>query len=147
MTSFDTPRFRWACRGPGETIRWVGLSRAISSDRDLVVPKTSHLQPAIDLAQPLDEVVGEGVVVIDQDESWKAEQRAGFAGSLHFTPLSTLTPALSQRERGQYIPQETTAAPGFHPEPLCWPLARFATRWSRWEIGEIWLLCTCRVAI
>ena len=49
------------------------------------------------------------------------------AGSLHFTTL------LFRMAR-----QETTAAPGFHPEPLCWPLARFATRWSRWEIGEIW---------
>ena len=45
---------------------------------DLVVPVDLDVQPIVDLPQSLDEVVGEGVVVIDEeDHGGQTEERAG----------------------------------------------------------------------
>ena len=46
-------------------------------DRDLVVAKDLDFQPGRNLAQPLDEVVGEAVVVIDQDEHARIIKNGG----------------------------------------------------------------------
>ena len=50
-----------------------GLQAAISSRRDLVVADDLHRQGRVDLPEPLHEVVGERVVVVDQeDHGWSS---------------------------------------------------------------------------
>ena len=56
-------------QGPGEMTMWVGLRSSTCVDGHLVVAEDlASSAPGVDLAQLLDEVVGEGVVVIDQDD-------------------------------------------------------------------------------
>ena len=54
--------------GPGEMITRSGLRLEHLVDRDLVVAKDLDVERRIDLAQPLHEVVGERVVVVDDDD-------------------------------------------------------------------------------
>ena len=54
--------------GPGEMIRWVGCVGLDLVERDLVVADDPQVEPRVDLAEPLDQVVGERVVVVDQED-------------------------------------------------------------------------------
>ena len=65
--------------GPGEMISCAGLQREDFVDRDLVVAIDANLERRIDLAQPLHEVVGERIVVVDELDhgAIEAEQGSG----------------------------------------------------------------------
>ena len=54
--------------GPGEITRWVGAQRLDARHVDRVVAADLHLGPQ--LAEVLDQVVGEAVVVVDHDDPW-----------------------------------------------------------------------------
>ena len=56
-------------QGPGDSTMPLGFELQHLGDRDLVVAE--HLAAAPELAQEVDEVIGEAVVVIDQDEHGK----------------------------------------------------------------------------
>ena len=62
--------------GPGEMIRCDGFHASISSTRDLIVALDPQLDRRIDLAQSLDQVVGEGIVVIDEEDHVRYSQAA-----------------------------------------------------------------------
>ena len=69
-------------QGPGEMIRCVGPQRGDFVERDPIVAVHLQLERRIDLAQPLHEVVGERIVVIDQQnhgnsKTGTAEQSTG----------------------------------------------------------------------
>ena len=55
-------------QGPGEMIRCDGPPGLDLLQRDLVVAMDFQVQRRVDLAQPLDQVVGERVVVVDQQD-------------------------------------------------------------------------------
>ena len=57
---------RTACPGPGEMHRCVGLSAFASLHRDLVV--AAHVDFRAEDQEGLHQVVGEGVVVVDQQQ-------------------------------------------------------------------------------
>ena len=67
MTSFEMPASR-GVQGPGEMMMCVGLQRRDLVERDLVVADDLQVERRVDLAEPLDEVVGERVVVVDQED-------------------------------------------------------------------------------
>ena len=54
--------------GPGEMITRSGLRLEDLVDRDLIVAKDLDVERRIDLAQPLHEVVGERIVVVDDED-------------------------------------------------------------------------------
>ncbi len=69
--------------GPGEMITRSGAAFDDLVDRDLIVAKNLNVQTGIDLAQPLHEVVGKRIVVIDDDD-----HVADFTFSLTRTPAT-----------------------------------------------------------
>ena len=79
---------------------------------NLVVAVNLDLQPAVNFPKPLDEVVGERVVVIDEENhGGRTRAAANRFGSFYTTILGDSRPTLA------LSPQETTTAPGFHPKP------------------------------
>ena len=78
--SFETPASS-GMPGPGEMQRWVGSELARLLNRDLVVAVHAHVRARS--RESLHQVVGEGVVVVDQEEPrQRAPPRAHGSGPL-----------------------------------------------------------------
>ena len=69
------PRLR-GVHGPGEMMRCEGLRASISSTVILSLRKTCKVDRRVHLPQPLDQVVGEGIVVVDQENHEAAQDHA-----------------------------------------------------------------------
>ncbi len=66
-TSLEIPASR-GVHGPGEMISRLGRGRLDLVERDLIVADHPQLEPGVDLAETLDQVIGERVVVINQED-------------------------------------------------------------------------------
>ena len=67
ITAFEIPASS-GVHGPGEMIRWVGCFASISSRLIWSFRDHEQVEAGVDLAEALDQVVGERVVVVDQDD-------------------------------------------------------------------------------
>ena len=73
-------------QGPGETIKCEGARRDLV-ERDLVVAADLDRERRVDFPQPLHEVVGERIVVIDQQDhvfiggGWRETPAIAFAST------------------------------------------------------------------
>ena len=128
--------------GPGDTIRCVGRFCGDLVERDLIVAMHLELERRIDLAQPLHEVVGERIVVVDQQDHRVRRRRRKQMESNSCGRTSTATEPTTQRVRdvttlggrftdanrssGSFI--ATTRKPNLSPTftaspaPISWPL-------------------------
>ena len=101
-TSFEIP----ACtgvHGPGEMIRCDGRAASISSSVTWSLRTTPQVDARVDLAEPLHQVVGERVVIIDQqnheETAWHRQRPQGSANLDRLTfwiVTSTTRPEESQ---------------------------------------------------
>ncbi len=69
-------------QGPGEMIRRLGWHGLDLLERDLVVAHDSQIDSRVDLAEPLHEVVGERIVIIDQENHEPANRSNRHAGQI-----------------------------------------------------------------
>ena len=66
LATFDRDARLGGRAGAGRDDHAVRLHLEQLVDRDLVVAKDLDVERAVDLAQPLDEVVGEGIEIVDE---------------------------------------------------------------------------------
>ena len=105
MTSFEMPAST-GVHGPGRDDQVGGRGQLDLFERDLVVADDPQVDARVDLAQPLDQVVGERVVVVDQQDhdrtAWRGSETSKEGRNRHRPSIWIVTSRRSDRKRTRH---------------------------------------------